>query len=99
MDAIIELLRKYDSEIKNENSLLNTELEKTKELINSSSNVINNLKSDFSKLYEEKKEMQNVSLIIKLTNDKIKVEKENELLKKKSNTCHQKVMHLFRRQT
>jgi hypothetical protein len=80
MDLIIELLRKYEEEQNLKYNSLQNEINNIKKLHNNSSNIINTLTKEKEDLYEENKEMQNVSLIIRLTNEKISLKKENELL-------------------
>ncbi len=83
MDLIIELLRKYENEQNIKYESLQKEINDIKNLNKNSSNIINTLTKEKEQLNEANKEMKNVSIIIRLTNEKIKLQKENELLLKK----------------
>ncbi len=83
MDLIIDLLKKYEEEQNLRYNSLQNEINNIKKLHNNSSNIIYTLTKEKEELYEENKEMQNVSIIIRLTNEKISLKKENELLLKR----------------
>ncbi len=82
MESIVNLLNKYESDKNIEIDLLKSKLEKFNILNNSLVNQVENLKLELSNLHDDNKDMQSVSMIVKLTNEKIKFKNENELLKK-----------------
>jgi hypothetical protein len=85
MESIIDLLHTFESSKNLEISSLKFELKNLNILNNDLLKQNENLKMEISNLHIDKKDMQSVSIIVKLTNEKIEFKNENELLKKTNN--------------
>jgi hypothetical protein len=83
MDSIVNLLKNYDYEQNKQIEMLKQEIFNIKESHNNNNNVINTLIQEKKELNEQNNSMKNVSIVIRLTNEKIKLKEENDLLLKK----------------